>query len=113
MAAGDRQAEDFVFSQTTVDDIVAAAGASRRTFFRYFESKRDLIAQPVASYAAQDRVAKAFARRSQDEVSAHLLAGLTLNALSVAYRVWFRDGKQDIEGATRKGLHNISALARS
>jgi hypothetical protein len=61
----------------------------------------------------QDRVAKAFARRSQDEVSAHLLAGLTLNALSVAYRVWFRDGKQDIEGATRKGLHNISALARS
>jgi hypothetical protein len=61
----------------------------------------------------QDRVAKAFARRSQDEVSAHLLAGLTPNALSVAYRVWFRDGKQDIEGATRKGLHNISALARS
>lgn len=61
----------------------------------------------------QDRVAKAFARRSQDEVSAHLLAGLTLNALSVAYRVWFRDGKQDIEGATRKGLHSISALARS
>jgi hypothetical protein len=61
----------------------------------------------------QERVAKAFARRSQDEVSAHLLAGLTLNALSVAYRVWFRDGKQDIEGATRKGLHNISALARS
>ena len=61
----------------------------------------------------QDRVAKAFARRSQDEVSAHLLVGLTLNALSVAYRVWFRDGKQDIEGATRKGLHNISALARS
>ena len=39
MAVGDRQAEDFVFSQTTVDDIVAAAGASRRTFFRYFESK--------------------------------------------------------------------------
>ena len=52
MAAENRQAEDFVFSQTTVDDIVAAAGASRRTFFRYFESKRDLIAQPVASYAA-------------------------------------------------------------
>ena len=25
------------FEETTVDDIVAAAGTSRRTFFRYFE----------------------------------------------------------------------------
>src|SRR5262249_39390720 len=160
------------FEETTVDDIVAAAGTSRRTFFRYFESKRDLMAQPVASYAAtlaeaiescpagaeraelcrhavrgvaaktvaeprmrqvmeiaakypsardaqlsrvaevQDRVAEAFARLSKDEVSAHLMAGMTLNALSVAYRIWFRDGKQDIEGATRKVLREISRLAR-
>jgi AcrR family transcriptional regulator len=40
------------FEETTVDDIVAAAGTSRRTFFRYFESKRDLIAQPIVSYGA-------------------------------------------------------------
>jgi AcrR family transcriptional regulator len=40
------------FDETTVDDIVAAAGTSRRTFFRYFESKRDLIAQPVINYGA-------------------------------------------------------------
>src|SRR6476661_9841243 len=39
------------FEETTVDDIVASAGTSRRTFFRYFESKRDLMTQPVASYA--------------------------------------------------------------
>ncbi len=38
------------FEETTVDDIVEAAGTSRRTFFRYFESKRDLIAQPIVSY---------------------------------------------------------------
>ncbi len=30
------------FNETTVDDIVAAAGIGRRTFFRYFPSKNDL-----------------------------------------------------------------------
>ncbi len=40
------------FEGTTVDDIIAAAGTSRRTFFRHFESKRDLMAQPITSYGA-------------------------------------------------------------
>src|SRR5437763_14629303 len=40
------------FEETTLDDIVAAAGTSRRTFFRHFESKRDLIAQPMVNYGA-------------------------------------------------------------
>jgi mycofactocin system transcriptional regulator len=31
------------FAQTTVDDIAAAAGIGRRTFFRYFASKNDLV----------------------------------------------------------------------
>jgi len=40
------------FDETTVDDIVAAAGASRRTFFRHFASKRDLVAYPALGYGA-------------------------------------------------------------
>src|SRR5262252_8876164 len=40
------------FEETTIDDIVESAGTSRRTFFRHFESKRDLMAQPVVSYGA-------------------------------------------------------------
>ena len=31
------------FAETTVDDIAAAAGISRRTFFRYYESKNDVV----------------------------------------------------------------------
>lgn len=38
------------FDETTVDDIAHAAGTSRRSFFRYFESKSDLMAQPIVNY---------------------------------------------------------------
>jgi len=41
------------FNETTVDDIADAAGVSRRSFFRYFESKNDLMAYGMVSYGAE------------------------------------------------------------
>ena len=41
------------FDETTVDDIAQAAGVSRRSFFRYFSSKSDLMAYGMVSYGAE------------------------------------------------------------
>ena len=40
------------FDETTVDEIAMRAGTSRRSFFRHFESKSDLMAQPVVEWGA-------------------------------------------------------------
>jgi len=161
------------FDDTTVEDIVAAAGTSRRTFFRHFESKRDLMAHPIESYGAsltkaidscpsssspaqlyrhvvlevaqrtvsdprtrkvmeiaakypaardaqlsrvaavQDRAAEAFARRSRNEVTAHVLAGLTLSTLSLVYRVWFSEGKKNIDAAVQHVFSELSKITRA
>lgn len=40
------------FEQTTVEEVALAAGVSRSTFFRHFDSKDELISYPMSSYAA-------------------------------------------------------------
>lgn len=53
------------YNETTVDDIAAAAGMSRRTFFRYFASKEELV---LGKYEILgDRLVEAIAARPNDE----------------------------------------------
>jgi AcrR family transcriptional regulator len=53
------------YKNTTVDQIAAAAGMSKRTFFRYFESKDDLVIGKYDLFG--DRLADALDARPDDE----------------------------------------------
>ncbi|TFD33774.1 TetR family transcriptional regulator [Cryobacterium cryoconiti] len=53
------------YENTTVDEIAAAAGMSKRTFFRYFASKDDLVIGKYDLFG--DRIAEALDARPADE----------------------------------------------
>jgi AcrR family transcriptional regulator len=53
------------YEAATVDEIAAAAGISRRSFFRYYSSKEDVVVGTSDAYA-EDLLA-AFARRPKEE----------------------------------------------
>jgi AcrR family transcriptional regulator len=53
------------FDAVTIDDIVAAAGMSRRTFFRYFASKEDVVVRFIADLGAD--VMDELSARPRDE----------------------------------------------
>jgi len=53
------------YDETTVDQIAAAAGMSKRTFFRYFPSKDDLVIGKYDLFG--DRMADALDARPTDE----------------------------------------------
>jgi AcrR family transcriptional regulator len=166
---------DKGFDETTVDDIAEAAGTSRRSFFRYFDSKSDLMAHAIVSYGTsltdairscppayslsevfrhtvlqaarhsaaqprtrqimqiaakypaareaqisrvaevQDQVAEAFAERCRTsrkgDLTAHVLAGLTLSLLSVTFRFWFQNGQKDIAATVDQVFATVVDLA--
>ncbi len=58
------------YDDTTVDDIAAAAGVGRRTFFRYFRSKEDAISPDHDTALA--RVAEVFDSAHPTEPAIHL-----------------------------------------
>ena len=59
------------YDDTTVDDIAAAAGVGRRTFFRYFRSKEDAISADHETGLA--RVAEVFAGAHAGEPTTSLV----------------------------------------
>jgi AcrR family transcriptional regulator len=53
------------FQETTVDELAAAAGVSRRTFFRYFASKEDVVISSVV-VVTEGIVAEVAARPAEE-----------------------------------------------
>lgn len=72
------------FDETTIEHIAAAAGTSRRSFFRYYESKSDLMAQGILSYGTSltDAIRDSPVTNSPWEVFRHTL--LTVAKASAA-----------------------------
>ena len=69
------------FDETTVEDIAAAAGIGRRTFFRYFASKNDVVWGQFAEGLQQLRAALAGADEGVPWPSALREAVVAFNAL--------------------------------
>ncbi len=84
VGAAARLFDEHGYDDTTVDDIAAAAGVGRRTFFRYFRSKEDAISPDHESALA--RVAEVFAAAHPDEPAASVVlrAGETVFELYTA-----------------------------
>lgn len=67
------------FEQTTVDDIAAAAGIGRSTFFRYFRTKADVLWLPFDDHF--EHLASALARRPSEEPLTTAIIGGVMEAL--------------------------------
>ena len=48
------------------------------------------------------------AKRCKDELTAHVLAAVTLSALSLTYRVWFSKGKKDVASAAQQVFSELA-----
>ena len=70
------------YDHTTVDDIARAAGVSKRSFFRYFSSKSDLMGQGMVSYGDYiiDAISRAPASRATLEIVRHTVREVAVTA---------------------------------
>ncbi len=91
------------FEATTVDDIAAAAGIGRRTFFRYFASKNDVVWGDFDGGLAHLRAD--LARTNGSLLEGLRSAVLTFNAYDAAELPWHRDRMRLILGVPALQAH--------
>jgi AcrR family transcriptional regulator len=92
------------FEETTVEDIAQAAGVSRRTFFRHFESKEDVLARHAERFG--EELYAALAARPADEPP---IAAIR-NAILPAFEAGLRYG--DFLRCTIRLLRETNSLRR-
>lgn len=82
--------EQHGFEETTVDDVAAAAGIGRRTFFRYYPSKNDVPWGDFESGLARMRDGLARTPPTTDLMTALAGAVLDFNRFDAAETSWHR-----------------------
>jgi len=92
------------FEETTVEQIAQAAGVSRRTFFRYFESKEDVLAEHAERFG--EHFFATLAARPLDEPPLVAIR----NALVPALELGLQDG--DVLRCTIGLLRQTNSLRR-
>jgi AcrR family transcriptional regulator len=90
------------YEDTTVDDIAAAAGVGRRTFFRYFRSKEDAVSPDHE--AGLSRIAKIFETAHPTEPA----ASLVLRAGETVFELYTDDPALSVERF--RLTHEVPAL---
>jgi AcrR family transcriptional regulator len=90
------------YEETTVDDIAAAAGVGRRTFFRYFRSKEDAVSPDHDSALA--RIAEIFEAAHPTEPA----ASLVLRAGETVFDLYSDDAALSVERF--RLTHEVPAL---
>ena len=100
------------FQNVTVDDIVAAAGVSRRTFFRYFDTKEDAL---LADYPQLSDTLRQSFESHPDEVS---LVDAIRQSLHVV-GAWYLERRdavlarsEVIRGSSTPAARNLELLAQ-
>ncbi|MFH9349776.1 TetR family transcriptional regulator [Kitasatospora sp. NPDC017646] len=96
-AAAARLFAERGFAETTVAEIVEAAGVSPRTFFRYFDSKEDLLLPDLAE--SFDRMVRELASRPHGEPALVALREAVLAAVASAPQTTLVALAHPIEGA--------------
>jgi AcrR family transcriptional regulator len=102
VAAAIRLFRDRGYEETTVDDIAAAAGVGRRTFFRYFPSKEDAISPDHEVGLA--RVAEVFDSAHPAEPT----AALVVRAGETVFDLYADDPQLSVQRF--RLTHEVSAL---
>jgi AcrR family transcriptional regulator len=90
------------YEETTVDDIAAAAGVGRRTFFRYFPSKEDAISPDHEVGLA--RIAEVFATAHPTEPTSRLV----VRAGETVFQLYADDPQLSVERF--RLTHEVAAL---
>lgn len=98
------------YELTTIEEIAASAGVSRRTFFRYFASKDDVMVQAIDTYGDIIAAAIRDSGRLQDPLEIVRHAALRVAEFVVA-QPRARKGMQITERSTAARGAQLSELA--